>query len=378
MMKLFSILAVLLCIPLVWAEQHSPAFSVLIQKIDQVHHIQSTLKTETNQYGQDRFEKAVFSIGKYSYRLIVKNKTLITFSSQKEGQIAYSVVYEALYSNQALPTIQEHIAAQQEKTVKISNVSGYTSLFEEDALEKQPDTISTANVLSWNRLLKDAYQGNIGSSLAGGQASSTGNGDTSSAYANATSMAKMMNQCGGNNKSQQAHKQAMQNIAQALVAITPPNSHEVARASEKYADQSQDYKKHAGESVIETLEKMKNVDTVALFQAVQSEKRKIEKSLQRNELSYIFTSDANDEKTLNMLKTLIKDHSRIKTLTQFQFIGRKLVIDQQYFDTFAKQPARSFLYISEKQVWAINPLLTSQLQYRKALVEILWSHMNKN
>ena len=319
MMRLFSVATLLLWVPPLWAADFSAEFTQLLQSLTPRHIIAQSLTTEHRTHGNHTFERAAFTLDDYAYRLVVKNRTYVTFSAKKKADIAFSVVIEKTRVKRALGPIENFISSHRKKLDPTSDLkTGYTSILTEDQNQQQPDTISTANVLSWNRLLKDAYQGNVGSSISGGAAPSQAD---ASSYDHATSMAKMMNQCGGN-KSQQAHRQAMQNIAQALVLGAAANSHQIARASQGYAEQSKNYQRHGKESVLEVLEKMKHVNPTKLFQALQAEKRKIEKSLQRNEISYVFTSNPVDQNSLRMLKTLIQNHSRIKTLTHFQYIGR--------------------------------------------------------
>lgn len=386
MMRIFSILMCLMVAAVASAQQFSAVFTQTLVEIQKSQNNTLTIKTDASSHANNIYEKASFSVENYQYRLILKNKKIITFAAKEKDEIAFTIRIEGELTPQNTKKIHEFIQEHKKKRAISSNAkAGYQSLFEKDDIEKQPDTISTANILSWNRLLKDAYQGNVSGSLGG--SSSGGSSSTSAdagedeggSYDNAASMAKMMNQCGGNNKSSQAHKQAMKNIAQALVmnAAAAANNHDIARASESYADQSRKYKKHNKESILETLDKMKNIDQAKLFQSLQSEKRKIEKGLQRGEISYVFEDSEVDQNSLRLLQKLIQQHGRLKVLKNFQFIGRKIIIDAQHFEQFAKQPTRTFIYLSKKRKWAINPLLSSEPQYRKALVEILWSYMNK-
>ncbi|MCB0271964.1 MAG: hypothetical protein KDD46_02990 [Bdellovibrionales bacterium] len=328
-----------------------------------------------------RYETVPFSLFDHDFRLVLKDNHTLTFSSKTLSAIAFRVEYDEALTNRSVETIIDKIRAYQPKKVEESSIKkGYKPLFKEDSIQKKSDTISTADVLGWNRLLKNAYQGNSfdGSSSGSGSGSASDTNQGANGLDTAASMAKMMNQCGGNNKSHQAHKQALKNIAEALVMNQVKPGHEIARASESYTDQSRNYQKAKSESILEKLEKMKNIDVSQLYQDIQVEKRNIEKALSRNELSYLFTDNPTDQNSLKMLNAMIETQQRLPLLQKFQNVGRKFVIDAQYFEMFAKFPQRSFIYISAKDLWAVNPLLDSPILYRKALVEMLWSHINKS
>jgi len=269
----------------------------------------------------------------------------------------------------------------------------------------EQEIISTSDVLSWNRMLKNAYQGSLALSSSTGASASGSNQDSRSASAGSSSgnndsgsvaamnLAKSMNTCGGNNKSHHAHQKSLQNIAEALVMAQQANAmdgsslspssqsqiedpqYEVEKASQAYTDASRDYQKQSKEDIAQTLQALNKIDIASRYKFVQSEKRILEKSIQRNEIDYIFSNSPKDQASFEKLQGLIKNHTRLKTLRAFQQMGRKLIMSKDHLDQFAASPGKLFIFDQGLGKWMISPIIQSKEDARFVLIEILSQNM---
>lgn len=353
---------------------NSTPFKSLLHQVQKQYTLPK-IPPSTQKIGGVTFDNAQFEIKDRTFRLVLENNKTLTLSSKSKTDVAFSIVQKWDFPSK---NIFENIRSKIDELIRdphlgtpIADIKG--SIFEEP-IDKQSDVITTANVLSWNRLLNDAYQGN---SLASGAANSSDASELGdSGMEEATSMAKMMNQCGGNSKSNYAHREAMKGIAQALV-MSKVNAHDVARASESYADQSKDYKRNNQESVLDQLAKMQKVDQAQLHRNLQTEKRKIMQALQQNQLHLAFEQNETDQASQKLLQAVIDQQGLGKTTTLFDQSTKTILVDPAYFELFSKQPDRTVHFDFNKKAWVINPLLDSAILWRKALVECLWKWPHK-
>jgi|GEM_PF-4359674 len=383
----------------VFGDGYSNVFVKIQRGIEAKLKLPLKIEQARNVYDDQAFEKLFLHSPTHTYRLIIKDAKEVSFSSKPKANIAFDLIFEKKARGLNLQTITDIIHADHEallNRMQTSEALNPSSLFEEDPLTHNRDIISTSDILSWNRMLKNAYQGNLalsasssGSSSGDASEQQAGQASTGGNQNKGMAMAKMMNQCGGNNKSHAAHQRSMQNIAEALVmaqsaAASGDGSAKpkaggknlnTPQASQAYTDASSNYKRQERESVLEALERIQNIDMSQTYQNLQTEKRIIEKGIQRNEIDYIFSQSPADQASFFKLQKLIKSHNRLTILKQFQLIGRKLILSKAHANAFANDAQKKFLYDSAKKRWAVNPLIQDKEGIREVLIDILEQHM---
>jgi hypothetical protein len=350
-----------------------------VQQLLQTDSRVAKLDKKQKHYGAVSLTIFTWQIQDDTYRMVYNPNGLATVTRRAKGQVAFSEIFRQNIRQMPVANLKNHILPEQ-TTVLESSGSAATTTKDAPMQEGKKllsEDFSTSDVLSWNRLLNDVYKGNPVSAAGNHSNSSSGNSGTPQEdIGQAASMAKMMNQCGGQSKSNVAQKRAMQNIAQALVAASmAEKSHAIARASEGYTENSRDFDKGEKDSLIDAIDAQTKIDLQALTKSIQQAKRDIQKVL-RSDFRDVSSMQEGplDQQSLTTLRDLRKQHSIVQLQTLFSESSRNLVMSKSYLPYFTQANPPYVMWSKDRRSFVVNPLLTSQAAYRHALVQalVLW------